>query len=241
MTMLNEKKSAVSQSKHRRLSGRAIDVLERHKDDSVSIAAFEGSLPLAVDGYVTRYEQKIAIENENERLIAAAIFALGNLDEAGQNWVAILKKDLVNFEVEQFSSHSFVPDDVMNVAQRIIDLVKSYQESTENKLSYGSMLIEDMTTLLQTAKTAWKQVQEGKTALQELQSQTRAAAENLEKELVAFRRVLRRVLGSKHRDYQILRRDRGKDIEVEDEAADVAQTDADKSAQSEASRFVVAA
>jgi hypothetical protein len=222
--LINETRTTVPQSKLRRLSGRAIRVFDRHKQKYSSIAAFETTLIPSVEQFVECYEGKTAGEIGAKKARNDSYAAVRELYLAGKNWISLLKRDITDLNVDQLSSTLSVPDDVINAATRMIELVTSHEQHSEDKLRYGAALIEEMTALVEAAQSKWAQAQESMVAQQELQAVAREKADTLNKELVVFRAVLRRVLGSSHRDYQMLRVSRYKEIDTdEDEATEEAR------------------
>jgi len=215
--LYHENKITTPQQKLRRLSGRALRVIRRHRDRHETVAAFEKTLVPKTEDFNKYYEQKITRESAAKSALEEGYAVTRNLRLANNGWIDLLKRDVSDFDADQYSSQSVVPDDVINAASGIIEFVRYYQEHAEEPLAYGNELVDSLSVLLQTTREKWEQAQDAMAGQQELKAVTRKAALKLHNELKALRSVLRRVLGPSHRDYQKLRVLRGRELALEDE------------------------
>lgn len=214
--IIENNKVTTPQQKLRRLSGRALRIIQRHKERHEIVAAFEKTLVPKTEDFIRCYEQKAARESASKVTLDEGYATTRNLRLASNGWVDLLKRDVADFDTDRYSSQSTVPDDVMNAASGILEFVRYYQEHSEEPLAYSSELIESLTVLLQTTREKWEQAQDAMTEQQELKATTREAAARLHDELKALRSVLRRVLGTSHRDYQKLRVLRGRELTLDE-------------------------
>jgi hypothetical protein len=223
---LIENRIATPQQKLLRLSGRALRVIQRHKERHELVAAFEKTLVPKTDIFTECYEQKAARKSAAKNLLKEGYVVTRDLHLEKNGWIDLLRRDVAEFDPEPYSTRSSVPDDVINAASGIIEFVRYYQEHSDRPLVYGSELLASLTILLESTQEKWEQAQDAMAKQQELEAATREAAVKLNDELKALRSVLRRVLGSSHRDYQKLRILHGRKLAVqEDEETEAAEND----------------
>jgi hypothetical protein len=218
-------KFATAQQLLLRLAKRALRIIQRHKERHELVAAFEKTLVPKTEDFNRCYEEKAARESASKKTLKEGYAVSRNLYLANNGWIDLLRRDVAEFDPEPYSSKSLVPDDVMNAASGILEFVRYYQEQSEEPLAYGSELIESLTILLQTTREKWARAQNAMAEQQELKAATRQSAVDLHDELKALRKVLRRVLGTSHRDYQKLRILHGRELAVdEDEVSETTDT-----------------
>jgi hypothetical protein len=82
-------------------------------------------------------------------------------------------------------------------------------------LPYSEELVNDLAAQAERARADWIAARDAIVRLQDLRAAVRATAQDFRKRLVALRRTLRAVLGTRHHDYQALRGSRVFDTDDE--------------------------
>lgn len=124
-----------------------------------------------------------------------------------RSWLGPMSRDIPSLDATSFTERVNTPEDAVASARRLVALVKKV--ASEGKaLPYQAELEKSMGDAIDAAVKESEQAQDALRGSQDLQAQTREAAAALQSELVAFRRALRGVTGTSHRDYLALRTER---------------------------------
>jgi hypothetical protein len=119
-------------------------------------------------------------------------------------WTPSLERDLAGFASSDYEGNGAVPDDVVIDCRRVLESVAA-AEAGSAVTSYAAELSADVGAALEVADAAVDAARALRVRLNEQQEETRMAALALQHELVAYRRVLLRVVGKAHPDYRALR------------------------------------
>jgi hypothetical protein len=162
--------------------------------------------------------------------------AVASLKLTMRTWRPLIARDL-DGSGSEFDSRVSVPDDVIAAARHMVDRARNARINGE-PLPYLPELEAAMVPAIAAADKEWGELQDELAAHQALLSETREAAQALETELIALRRILAVVIGTNHRDYHRLRAKRitrstseGDDEQLDDasqpEAADAPRAERD--------------
>lgn len=223
-----------------RFGVRAREGLERNVDASPLLPPFMTTLVPIVAAYSAVLNEVSALETETQRLNGLSREASDALSQDMRGWFALVGRDVPEFDEGQYPRTDVV-DDRVNQSRRFIAFVAMYQAKAVQGLSYADELLARQVELADRAEAAKLEAKDAMVLLGARRRDLRASATQLNAELVAFRRVLRTVLGRGHRDYQALRlrrssavaEDSEADALVDDEGdADLAQLEAEVRAES---------
>lgn len=205
--MDNNNKVQVPNWKLRRVVPRALRVLNTHKDGFEELKVFESALVPAAQRFCELYDASRASETPRSEL-SDARKALRRLELGIRRWTGILTRDIPGFTLSSFLDGDSLSDDLIGGAERLLEVVRGFKGANGEAPTYVDDLVARITPLLTAATQAWDVAQTQLASERELLRQTREAAAVVHKELVAFRRTVRVVLGETHRDYQMLRMSR---------------------------------
>jgi hypothetical protein len=201
----------------RRLAPRAIRVHERHRDKEPGLASFDTSLAVNAPAYITVYDdvRRYAKRRMEERTEAKA--ETTNLVYKIRIWGPQVARDIEHVQAGEFGENPDVPDDVIGDGKSLVEHATKRAEEGKEPLPYHDQLMEDLGGALAKAEAEWKEAEEAQADFRALRIKVREIGAALEKDLVAFRRVLRTVLGSEHPDYQKLRLERARTVDADDD------------------------
>jgi hypothetical protein len=169
--------------------------------------------------------------------------AIASLKLTMRTWRPLLARD-IDASGGQFDSRSSVPDDVIAASRHMVDRARNARINGE-PLPYLPELEAAMVPAIAATDKEWGELQDELAAHQALLSETREAAQAVETELTALRRILAVVIGTNHRDYHRLRAKRitsRSSSEVDDEQLDDAsQPDAADAPRAERDALTVSA
>jgi hypothetical protein len=211
--------AAVADWKLRRLSGRAIQVLERHKAAEPAIAAFEPSLVPAAQAFKDAYDKARAHRVSRAMATGTGDEAIASLLKTMRGWLGPLAKDIPGFDARDFGNKPNVHDDVIADAHRLLQVVDRVVEDGV-ELAYIEALHQDLEPAIATAEVEVGALGTCGADQAVLTRAVREAAATLQAELVAFRRTLRAHIGTSHPDYHRLRATR---VSTDDHEDDVAE------------------
>lgn len=182
------------------LAVRAARILGKYKGSHPAIQIYETTLPSIAEEYQAAYRAMQTHRVEKADQLHGGHAAVEKLAVAVRVWLGPVERDVPNFALES-DLDPVSPDQVLNYAESLIAVV----QGRTAELPYAATLIESVTPLIEQARLEWENAQKALGELQELGRVLRDRGAALSKELVAFRRTLHGVLGSSHRDYQLLR------------------------------------
>jgi len=202
----------------RRLAPRCLRVLARHRGKEPGIAAFDASIGVRAPLFITAYDnaRRFAKRRMEERTEAKG--SLEDLLYKVRIWAPQVARDIEHVIAGEFGENPNVPDDTIGDAKVLIEHVTKRAEEGKEPLPYTEALLEDLGTALARAEAECDEAEAAQAELGALRKQVRETGRALEADLVAFRRVLRTVIGSGHPDYQKLRRERARAADADDDA-----------------------
>jgi hypothetical protein len=202
----------------RRLAPRAIRVLARNSDREPGLASFDTSLGVNAPAYIEAYDtvRRYTKRRMEERTEAGV--ALDELLYKVRIWAPQVARDVEHVVASEFGENPDVPDDTISDAKVLIETVSKRADENKEPLPYTEELLEDLGNALVKAQAEWDEAEAAQADFRAMRIAVRETGVALEKDLVAFRRVLRTILGSEHPDYQKLRRERARTPDVDDDA-----------------------
>ena len=120
-----------------------------------------------------------------------------------------------------------VPDEVITDAKSLLDHATRPAEGAD-PLPYADALAADLGAAIEAAEAHWNQAGSAADEMAALQAAARASALAFEKDLVAFRRALAATIGRSHPDYQKLRVDRARAVDIDDDPNAPSATEVDQ-------------
>lgn len=197
-----------------RLAQRTDEVMQRNRDKSPLLNAFARTLlPKAAD-YARRYADVDLFEREARRLGAIARREVRELASFASGWALPLLPHLVDFDITSLSRSDVATDAILE-AERFLESVHHAAERHEEVRPVIPDLTADVEPRIERARRADLAKLDALTDLQERRRALRTSGARFEAELILFRRALRKVLGSTHRDYHYLRAHRARRAAVE--------------------------
>jgi hypothetical protein len=186
-----------------RLAERTPEVVQRNEGKSELIAGFGATVAATAVEYRTQYASVTLLEKDVRRRTADAKPHVEALSAAASGWVLPLSEHLGNFDVLPLT-RTDVPTDVTTQAERLIEHMRFATTGPETVLPYADQMVAHLQPLIESATQAHRAQQDALVELQERRRQLRLIGARFEDELIAFRRVLKKVLGPTHRDYKYL-------------------------------------
>lgn len=187
-----------------RMAERATEVLNRNQAKSPLIAGFSITLPERAGNYRKQYAELDLYRREVRWLSDQAMAEIETLSTTASSWVQRLARHLTDFDTRPLATTE-VPHDVIAHSERLLERTRYLVDEKERPIPYAEQLTAHLQPLIESAKAAFLVRQDALVTLQERRAELRETAVLLEDELIALRNVLRKELGSNHRDYQYLR------------------------------------
>lgn len=209
-----------------REASRGLAILDRHASKSPVIASFEHSLRPTAQRFLELRQQVYRAEHADSLDLREANRSLVDAVTLLRSWVRRLNGDVPGVELGKFRQLE-VPEDAVIAGENLLGFVKQLQESGKAP-AYADNLVQTVTEALANLKQETQEAQDGMAHAQELRAEARELGVKLHRELVSFRRVLRTVLGSSHRDYQRMRSAQISHEDDEDEILEAIETDPDE-------------
>jgi hypothetical protein len=129
--------------------------------------------------------------------------------------VAILSHIVADFDPPHLEGTLDAPDRLISDGYKVVELFAKAGTSAPQH----EAMIAALTAALEKAEQSWTQAQAARVEVQRNQSVVREHALTLNKAMIALRRTLRTVMGTRHLDYQTLRVSRRSTaVEEEDES-----------------------
>ena len=125
---------------------------------------------------------------------------LEQLHERNGVWIDLLMHDDPSVGIAPFQGTPGRPRSVLTDADRLLELLGSTQRP------YADAAVAELQAARDAASEARTQARSALNQERTLRTQARTLAGALQHELIAYRRMLRKLLGSSHSDYQLLRR-----------------------------------
>lgn len=206
------------QWKLRRLAPRTLRIIERRKGEQPILAAYEATLVPAARSLIETYDAAGRYQSTWRKEMNEGRGASQALLTAMRGWLPIVQRDVPGFDGASYGDKPQVPDDVIEDAGRLCDVVAEHEADGKTPLTYAKSLLAAMVPLLQAAQKEWHEAEAADKKYQSLLAQSRAAAEAFDAQLKPFRRSLVSIVGNSDADYQKLRATRAHLSDTEDDA-----------------------
>jgi hypothetical protein len=200
----------------RRLAPRAIRVLARHSPREPGLAAFSTSLAANAPAFIKAYDTVRRWTKRRMEERAEAQGAVGELLYKLRIWAPQVARDIDHVVASEFGDNPAVADEVINDAKVLMEHVTERANEGKEPLPYAEALLEDLGAALARAQAECEQAEAAQADFRAMRIEARELGIALERDLVAFRRVLRTVIGTAHPDYQKLRRERARSTDADD-------------------------
>jgi hypothetical protein len=115
----------------------------------------------------------------------------------------MVTRDLPGFDLD-VELEPASPDRVIGYAENLVAVIEHHKDA----LPYATALLEHIGGVLVPARAEWERAQLALGDLQVMRRTLREQSIAMNRELIAFRRTLRTVLGTSNRDFQLLRASR---------------------------------
>ena len=218
--------------KLRRLSSRAKRVQERRSKDFPVIAAYSTTLPVKADAFIAAYDASAKYQNTWRREMKEGKGAVAVLVAQIQSWLPMLMRDIPQFDASDFADKPDVPDDIIEDADRLLEVLDEATDASGNPLTYAATAIAAIQAALAPANKEWAEAEASDSSYQQLLSAVRSTGAVFDLELQTFRRSLSHVAGRSDKDFQKLRAERASQKDDEDDpnapAAPIVVPPADK-------------
>lgn len=183
----------------RQKAPRALMVLERHKGDA-TLALFEQTLLPATTAFMASYDATHAYQIGRATRALAQTKAVAHVTQRLGVWLAFLERDVPGFDASEYAASSTSAVNVIAAGERLLALVNDLG-TQQLSLPYAEQLTTDLTETLRVAQECWVEARGGLNELQARQAETRDLALAFERELDAFRKALKAILGKSDTDY----------------------------------------
>ena len=201
MSIRNKPVNRIQPSNHAvaLLGPRAMLVIERNKSISI-IALYEATLGPKVARFKQARNEVQRLVDAYKKLAALSAEEVDELDAVTRGWGANLQlsTSLALEDIGIVNVHT--PEAILDNGQQAMQAFGRHGE-----LDFAAQALSEIEAKHSTAKAAYDATQASRVALQVQQREQRAAAAEIQKELVKLRTVVRIALGTDHLDYQRLR------------------------------------
>jgi hypothetical protein len=196
----------VNQKRLRELAERVPEIVSRQVGAYPLLASFTATLVPLAAAFVERYDRLRRQHVSVRETLASGRQRVAELEAQLRILRSRLAADVEAFAEGARTGRSRSPDETFADARHVIETVSERSAA----LSYGAELIADFSAVLEGARTEWSAAQAALVELQMGQAELRAQNIALVHQLSKFRRMLRALVGTQHRDYQRLRPTRTK-------------------------------
>jgi hypothetical protein len=190
--------------KYDRLCERTDEVVDRYSGVYAQVATFETTLKPLTRSYRAQSDAVDLFEREARLLTKIGQTQIDLLKTFMRSWATTLSAHLGDFDVSPLVRPQ-VANDVIIQAKKLAQRLRYSLEHGLPSFDGTQALIDQLQQLIDRAEAAWAAAQQALAELQDKRAALRLMAAELNQALIAFRRVLRTLLGTKHRDYQKLR------------------------------------
>ena len=203
--------------KLRRLAPRAVRVINRRVNDSRAIKAYEETLIPKAQTFMTAYDQSARYEATARSEMKEGNDAIDALLRNIRSWLPVVQRDIVGFDSSDYGDKPDVPDDVLEDAGRLYDVVDDYSDQDGKPLRYQDTCLTEFEPAIQRATKEWGEAEAADKTYQDLMSKVRTSAEAFDTELQAFRKTLASLVGRSDKDYQKLRAKKAQTLDEDDD------------------------
>ena len=185
------------------LTERALRVFVKYKDVHPAIAGFESTLVPAANGFTDAFKAVQSHRATKSRDLIQGHADVQKLVDGVRSWLGMVARDLPGFDMD-VELEPGSPDRVIGYAENLVAVIEHHKDA----LPYAAALLEHIGSVLVPARAEWERAQQALGDLQVMRRTLREQGIAMNRELVAFRRTLRTVLGTSNRDFQLLRASR---------------------------------
>ena len=203
--------------KLRRLAPRAVRVINRQVNDSRAIKAYEETLIPKAQTFMTAYDQSARYEATARSEMKEGKGAIDALLKNTRSWLPLVQRDIVGFDSSDFGDKPGVPDDVIEDADRLYDVVHDYSDQDGKPLRYQEACLGELEPAIQLATNEWTEAEAADKTYQDLLGKVRSSAEVFDTEIQAFRKTLASIVGRSDKDYQKLRSKKAQALDEDDD------------------------
>ena len=201
--MFNKYQNQGSFSDARMRAERVPDVARRHQHHA-ALAARTPQLLEAAANVIVRYDDDVAYAESTRTLLEDAETKVDACYSTLRVWVEVFGGDVPNLDLTRYAIDRRSPDAVAARGKLLLDAVRAYGEAN-SALPYADQLTAEVEPELQATQAAIVTVKAVRATRTEKRRALREAISQLHRTLVRYRRVLGRVIGRNHPDYQALR------------------------------------
>lgn len=201
----------------RRLASRALQILPRHQDKSLAIAAYLNSLGLSAPAFIAAYDAVMTFETTRSTKLAKGYTAIRALLQFLRAWTAVAQAHLEGFDRSQYGDKPAVPDDVISDAEHFVKTIERHVAEAEEPLWFTEALMSELVPAIEAAKAEWVEAGAGRAEHSELLAAVRETGDAFQRDLVSFRQTLRAIIGRGHPDYQKLRAPNARTADADDD------------------------
>jgi len=201
----------------RRLASRCIRVHARQKGKAAGLAIFDATLPGYCDTYIERYDALRQLAKKRMKERREGKLSIKDLLHTMRIWAPILARDIEEVRAGEFGENLSVPDDVIRDTKELLKYATEHTDMAGEPLPYLDTLVADITPVLEAAEKEWGEAEEAQESYSDMRNAVHEVAVALEKDLIAYRKSLKTVVGPGHHDYQKLRVDRARAADEDDD------------------------
>ncbi len=210
-----------------RLGDRAKRIVDRRGPDAPAVASYASTIHAKADAFATAREGVTKYEATWKVAMSGSRNGIGALLKVERSWVPLVVRDCAGVTSATFLADTDVPDDVLKGADRLVGLITDYVDGSNKPLPYQAAALAALNPAITDARSATTKAEAADATYQKLQKTARAAAGELDAELVLFRRTLAAAFGTEDKDYQRLRAEKVVQKEATDPADGSAPAEAD--------------
>lgn len=204
--------------KLRRLASRVLRVHARNRNLEPGLAAFDESITRSAPEYAAAFDELRRLLASHGEELDEGKAAIAALVHKLRIWAPIVARDVDRISASDFGDNPEVPDDVINDARSLIEHVTGRTDDGKPPLSYADALVADLGAVLAAAEKEWGEADDYQWGLGTARKKVRETGARFERDLIAYRRVLRQVIGREATDYQKLRAERARTPDADDDA-----------------------
>jgi hypothetical protein len=186
-----------------RAAERSTHAWEAHRDKDPALDAQGATMVAAAEQY--RAAQTVHHDRQTQAAVKRQhrTVAVEQLQTTKRRFLLAVGRDVPDFDTTGFTD-SQVPEDATAQGRELHDRFEVYmREGTAPP--YAESLLTILAASVAAAEVAARAAYEAETQAQQARDDRKRAALHLDQKLIAFRNILRTVLGSRHRDYRTLR------------------------------------
>jgi len=141
--------------------------------------------------------------------------AISELSKTIRAWLPVLARDIPSFDSSDFNANPAIPDDVLNEAERLCEIIETVTARDTTAIPYAAALLSALDTEVPTR--GWAEAEAADSTYQKMMAEVRSTADAFDSELQLYRRTLLAVLGRSDRDYQKLRATKAAAADADDD------------------------